>query len=79
MLPLLDLVESGEEGYGDEDDDGFLAVADLELPFSRRQSYFFATRVYSLLLSGQQLTSRADTNCKGRSALFMSAMLVSRS
>ena len=28
---LLDLVEAGEEGDGDEDDDGALAVADFEL------------------------------------------------
>ncbi len=28
---LLDLVEARQEGYGDEDDDGALAVADLEL------------------------------------------------
>ena len=34
-LPLLDLVESAEEGNGDEDDDGFLAVADLELKVLR--------------------------------------------
>ena len=31
VLPLLDFVESAEEGDGDEDDDGFFAVADLEL------------------------------------------------
>lgn len=30
-VPLLDLVEAGEERDGDEDDDGFFAVADLEL------------------------------------------------
>ena len=30
-LPLLDFVEAGEEGDGDEDDDCFLAVADFEL------------------------------------------------
>ena len=30
-LPLLNLVEAGEERDGDEDDNGFLAVADLEL------------------------------------------------
>ena len=30
-LPLLDLVEALEKGHGDEDDDGFLAVADFEL------------------------------------------------
>ncbi len=28
---MLDLVEAGEERYRDEDDNGFLAVADLEL------------------------------------------------
>lgn len=30
-LPLLDFVEAGEEGNGDEDDDCFFAVADFEL------------------------------------------------
>lgn len=30
-LPLLDLVEVGQEGDGDEDNDGLLAVADLNL------------------------------------------------
>ena len=30
-IPLLDLVEAGEERDGDEDDDGLFAVADLEL------------------------------------------------
>ena len=30
-LPLLDLVEAGQEGDGDEDNDGLLAVADLNL------------------------------------------------
>lgn len=30
-VPLLDFVEAGEEGDGDEDDDCFLAVADFEL------------------------------------------------
>ncbi len=30
-VPLLDFVETGEEGHRDEDDDGFLAVADFEL------------------------------------------------
>ena len=30
-VPLLDFVETGEEGDRDEDDDGFLAVADFEL------------------------------------------------
>jgi len=30
-VPLLDFVETGEEGHGDEDDDCFLAVADFEL------------------------------------------------
>lgn len=30
-LPLLDLVEVGQEGNGDEDNDGLLAVADLNL------------------------------------------------
>ena len=30
-VPLLDFVEAGEEGYGDEDDDCFFAVADFEL------------------------------------------------
>lgn len=30
-LPLLDFVEAGEEGDGDEDDDCFFAVADFEL------------------------------------------------
>ena len=30
-LPLLDLVEAGEERDGDEDDDCFFAVADFEL------------------------------------------------
>lgn len=29
--PLLDFVETGEEGDGDEDDDGFFAVTDFEL------------------------------------------------
>jgi len=28
---LLDFVEAGEEGDGDEDDDGFFAVADFDL------------------------------------------------
>lgn len=31
VLPLLDLVEALQEGNGDEDDDGLLAVADLDL------------------------------------------------
>ncbi len=30
-VPLLDFVEAGEEGDGDEDDDCFFAVADFEL------------------------------------------------
>ena len=30
-VPLLDFVKSGEERDGDEDDDGFLAMTDLEL------------------------------------------------
>lgn len=30
-LPLLDFVEAGEEGDGDEDHDCFFAVADFEL------------------------------------------------
>ena len=30
-LPLLDLVEVLQEGNGDEDNDGLLAVADLDL------------------------------------------------
>lgn len=30
-LPLLNLVEVGQEGDGDEDNDGLLAVADLNL------------------------------------------------
>ena len=30
-VPLLDLVEAGEERDGDEDDDSLFAVADLEL------------------------------------------------
>ncbi len=30
-VPLLDFVETGEEGDGDEDDDCFFAVADFEL------------------------------------------------
>ncbi len=30
-VPLLDLVKAGEERDGDEDDDGFFAVADLKL------------------------------------------------
>lgn len=30
-LPLLDLVEALEERDGDEDNDGLLAVADLDL------------------------------------------------
>jgi hypothetical protein len=31
VLPLLDLVEALQEGDGDEDNDGLLAVADLDL------------------------------------------------
>jgi len=30
-VPLLDFVEAGKEGHGDEDDDCFFAVADFEL------------------------------------------------
>jgi len=30
-VPLLDFVEAGKEGHGDEDDDRFFAVADFEL------------------------------------------------
>ncbi len=30
-VPLLDFVEAGEEGDGDEDHDCFFAVADFEL------------------------------------------------
>lgn len=30
-IPLLDLVEAGEKGHRDEDDDRFLAVAHFEL------------------------------------------------
>lgn len=35
-VPLLDFVEAGEEGHGDEDDDGFLAVAHFELRVEER-------------------------------------------
>jgi len=30
-VPLLDFVEAGKEGHGDEDHDCFFAVADFEL------------------------------------------------
>ena len=30
-VPLLNFMEAGEEGNGDEDDDRFFAVADFEL------------------------------------------------
>lgn len=36
VLPLLDLVEVLQEGDGDEDNDGLLAVADLDLIASAR-------------------------------------------
>lgn len=34
MIPLLDFVETGEERHRDEDDDCFLAVADVDLVVS---------------------------------------------
>lgn len=37
-LPLLDLVEGGEQGNWHEDDDCFLAVTDFELKNTRHES-----------------------------------------
>ena len=51
---LLDFVEAGEEGDGDEDDDGLLAVANFELG-----GFLVRCRFGGV---GDRLTSRAETN-----------------
>lgn len=74
-------MEAREQRDGDKDDDRFLAVADLELCDRVSAVIDWATwRVWPFIHSmGHLLTSRAETNCSGLSALFMSGMLDSRS
>ena len=101
---------SDKTRHGNEDNDGFSSMSDLNLfqeswcqrmfPFaaqcppplrSKELIVLFDDEVPQDLRScscsfvdtasyyGVVLTSRADTNCSGRSALFMSGMLVSSS
>ena len=74
-VPLLDFVEVRKERHGDEDDDCFFTVANVKLEEVSVSIYILDDRHCKLICH----TSRADTNCSGRSALFMSGVLASRS
>ncbi len=65
-VPLLDLVETGKEGDGDEDDDCFFAVADFELWGGERDLVSLCTansnnRRADLWLDGHRPSRRAHT------------------
>ena len=48
-------MEAGEEGYGDEDDDCFLAVADFELDCEEgKRVLAFGSRLYQAILGCRQ-------------------------
>ena len=106
-VPLLDFVETGQGGDGDEDDDCLFAVTDFDLwglvqvvskgidigvvagyiscisfkesPQNPAHSNLNALMSHRSYRIGFFLTSLADTNCKGRSAVFISGMFDSRS
>ncbi len=59
-VPLLDFVETGEEGDRDEDDDGFLAVADFELCGLKRGFVSFYVLANSNGLCSQSTTTDAQ-------------------
>ena len=72
-------MEARQQRDGDEDDDGFLAVTDFELlDWISTAMHLLMARIVSPSMA-TSLTSRAETNCSGLSALFMSGMLDSRS
>ena len=75
--PLLDFVETHEERNWDEYDNCLLAMADLELGVKSATSGCLQRLHLGRLKHA--LTSFALTNCRGRRALLMSAVLVSRS
>ena len=92
-IPLLDLVETLEERDGNEDDNSLASVTNLDLrilvsancaaqcPTPLRSKYGCRCRCARARCAVVEayLTSRAETNCRGRRELFRSGTLFSRS